>query len=200
LSLHFGHFRRSPSTFEQAFVDTVRRLVPSRFRITIHSPKRSGLKVTLARRSLLIGTIAAVAFGFPAPVRAVGQGRVARDPRSGLAIFGYDPVAYTIEGRPRAGNAAHELIWSDAPWRFSSEGNLVAFRRDPARFAPAYGGYDAEGILRGVPVLPDPAIFMVERDRLFMFRSVEARSIFQEKGGARVADPLWEQVAAGIDG
>ena len=156
--------------------------------------------MTLARRSLLIGAIAAPAFGFPARVRAVGQGRVARDPWSGLAIFGYDPVAYTIESRARAGIAAHEAMWSDAPWRFSSEGNLVAFLRDPTRFAPAYGGYDAEGILRGVPVLPDPTLFMIERDRLFMFRSVEARLIFQEKGGAKAADPLWERVAAGIDG
>src|SRR4029078_11251465 len=138
--------------------------------------------------------------GLSAPVRAVGQGRVARDPRSGLAIFGYDPVAYSIESRARAGVADHELIWSDAPWRFSSEGNVAAFMRDPARFAPAYGGYDAEGILRGVPVLPDPTLFMVERDRLFMFRSVEARKKFQEQGGAAAADPLWERVAAGIDG
>ena len=157
--------------------------------------------MTLARRSLLTGTIAAIAVAFPALVRATGQGRVARDPLSGLAIFGYDPVAYTIEGRARAGLAAHELIWSDAPWRFSSEGNLAAFLRDPARFAPAYGGYDAEGILRGVPVLPNPALFMLESDRLFLFRSVDARSIFQEKGGAKAADPMWERVvAAGIDG
>lgn len=155
--------------------------------------------MTLARRSLLIGAIVGLGMGIPVPARAVGPSRVARDPQSGLAIFGYDPVAYIIESRARAGIAAHELIWSDAPWRFSSEGNLAAFRRDPARFAPAYGGYDAEGILRGVPVLPDPAFFMIERDRLFMFRSVEARSIFQKKGGAKAADPLWERVVAGLD-
>ena len=69
---------------------------------------------------------------------------IVADPLSGIAIFGFDPVAYFVEGRARAGERGHEAIWSGVAWRFCSEANRIAFLRNPDVFAPAFGGYDAE--------------------------------------------------------
>ena len=59
----------------------------------------------------------------------------------GLAVKGYDPVAYFIEGRPIKGNKKFEFEWRGAKWRFSDAEHLERFKSDPQRYAPQYGGY-----------------------------------------------------------
>ncbi len=62
---------------------------------------------------------------------------------SSLAVSGYDPVAYFVEGRPVEGRKAFEFEWNGATWRFANANNLAAFKADPEKFAPQYGGYCA---------------------------------------------------------
>ena len=85
-----------------------------------------------------------------------------------------------------------------AGWRFDSEANREAFRRSPEVFAPAYGGYDAEGIARGTATMPDPTVFKVIDGRLFLFRSEEAMQRFLDESGPAAADAAWPKVAAGL--
>jgi hypothetical protein len=123
--------------------------------------------------------------------------RVAVDPASGIAIFGYDPLGYYLEGRPVAGRTAFELRWNNAVWRFASQANLDEFKRAPEVFAPAYGGYDADGVSRGVATMPDPTVFLMQDDRLFLFRSIEARERFvADEGAVLAADDAWPRLAA----
>ena len=59
----------------------------------------------------------------------------------GLAIKGYDTVAYFTEGKPTKGKSEFEYKWMDAKWRFASARHLEMFRENPEKYAPQYGGY-----------------------------------------------------------
>ena len=59
----------------------------------------------------------------------------------GVAIKGYDTVAYHTEGRAVKGKSDFAHKWNDAKWYFSSADNRDLFVAEPDRYAPQYGGY-----------------------------------------------------------
>ena len=59
----------------------------------------------------------------------------------GVAIKGYDPVAYFTEGEAVKGKSEFTHSWNEAKWYFVSEANRDLFAADPERYAPQYGGY-----------------------------------------------------------
>jgi YHS domain-containing protein len=59
----------------------------------------------------------------------------------GLAIKGYDPVAYFTLGKPIEGKKEFEYKWQDAKWRFVNKDHLNLFKSNPEKYAPQYGGY-----------------------------------------------------------
>jgi YHS domain-containing protein len=59
----------------------------------------------------------------------------------GVAIKGYDTVAYHTEGRALKGKSKFSHRWNDAKWYFTSANNRELFAADPERYAPQYGGY-----------------------------------------------------------
>ena len=59
----------------------------------------------------------------------------------GVAIKGYDPIAYHTEGRAVKGQSKYSYTWNDAKWYFNSAENQDLFASDPERYAPKYGGY-----------------------------------------------------------
>ena len=59
----------------------------------------------------------------------------------GVAIKGYDTVAYHTEGRAVKGDSKFYYDWNDASWYFSSAANRNLFAADPERYSPRYGGY-----------------------------------------------------------
>jgi len=59
----------------------------------------------------------------------------------GLAVKGYDTVAYFTQGKPVKGGKAFEYKWQDATWRFSTAEHMEMFKADPEKYAPQYGGY-----------------------------------------------------------
>jgi len=60
---------------------------------------------------------------------------------NGVALKGYDAVAYFTIGRPVKGQEEFQYEWKNARWLFSSSHHLTLFQEDPARYAPQYGGY-----------------------------------------------------------
>lgn len=59
----------------------------------------------------------------------------------GIAIKGYDPVAYFTVGQPVQGKKEISHQWRNGTWLFANKMNLELFKSDPARYAPQYGGY-----------------------------------------------------------
>lgn len=59
----------------------------------------------------------------------------------GVAIKGYDPVAYFTERKPVKGSDKYEYVWMGAKWRFASAVNRDMFQKQPEKYAPQFGGY-----------------------------------------------------------
>jgi hypothetical protein len=122
---------------------------------------------------------AALAGGFALSVGAATTERIVVDRHSGVAISGYDPVAYFTDGASRLGNGEHELRWAGAVWRFRSAGNRGAFMDDPDYYMPRFGGYDPVGVARGVALAGDPRLWLLSGDRLYLFFTIENKALFE---------------------
>lgn len=123
--------------------------------------------------------IAALA-GFVAATCA-GAGTTERlvvDRYTGLAIGGFDPVAFFTDARPMAGDADFELTQAGAVWRFRNEGNRAAFVTHPEIYSPQFGGYDPVDVARGVAYPGNPQLWLVSGDRLYLFGRAESRDAF----------------------
>jgi len=68
---------------------------------------------------------------------------------SNLAVEGHDPVAYFTAGAPVKGSKDFTIVHEGAEFRFSSAANLAAFKADPGKYAPQYGGYCAWAMADG---------------------------------------------------
>jgi YHS domain-containing protein len=91
--------------------------------------------------------------------------------KGGLAIEGYDPVAYFPEGGGKAalGDPKFETVQGGAKYRFTSEAHRTWFLAEPARYQPKYGGWCAYAMVEGDDVEIDPQSFLVQDGRLFLF-------------------------------
>jgi YHS domain-containing protein len=61
--------------------------------------------------------------------------------KSGIAIKGYDPVAYFVENRAVKGKEEFEYLYEGTRWRFSSAAHRDLFTANPERYMPQYGGF-----------------------------------------------------------
>ena len=95
------------------------------------------------------------------PVCAATTERIVVDRHSGLAISGFDPVAYFTDAVPRKGIEDHELSSAGVTWRFRNEGNMAAFVADPDIYTPQFGGYDPVAVARGVAAAGHPQLWLI---------------------------------------
>ena len=119
---------------------------------------------------------------------------VVTDRQSGLAIMGYDPVAYISAGGPVLGREAHELVWSGAVWRFASAANMALFRDEPERYAPRLGGYDPVAVMRGSAAPGHPRLFEVRGDGLYLFANAENKASFTDAYDFQALQVAWQQL------
>lgn len=111
-----------------------------------------------------------------APARA-GQPPV-NVTRAGLGAGGYDVVAYMTEGRAVEGQPAFETSWNGARWRFASAEHRDLFLRDPAKYAPQFGGYCAWAVSRGYTADGDPEAWSVVDGKLYLNYSKRVRDMW----------------------
>jgi hypothetical protein len=118
------------------------------------------------------------------------------DRHSGLAIGGFDPVAYFTEGAPMLGRGEYEFRHAGAVWRFRNAGNRGAFAADPEFYSPRFGGYDPVGIFGGAGVAGDPRLWIVADERLYLFHSPQNRAEFLRDSRRLIgaADKQWPAV------
>ena len=94
----------------------------------------------------------------------------------GIAINGYDPVAFFTERKAIQGTEVYSCQWNDATWYFASEENRQLFLNDPKGYAPQYGGYCAHAVTRGQLVESDPQSFAIKDDKLYLFRDEQSKT------------------------
>lgn len=116
------------------------------------------------------------------------------------AIRGYDPVAYHLEKKPVLGKAEFKVEWNGAEWRFASAANRDAFKLDPARYAPAFGGYCAFGASRGYKVSTDPDAFAIEGGKLYLNYSLPVQVTWNtdRPGYIEKANTNWKSLEAEV--
>lgn len=87
----------------------------------------------------------------------------------GVAIMGYDPVAYFTEGRSVKGNEEFSYDWLGTPWHFASRQHRELFVSEPLKYAPQFGGYCAgEVAFDGVTINIDPEAWRIIDGKLYL--------------------------------
>ncbi|WP_156435463.1 YHS domain-containing (seleno)protein [Bradyrhizobium lablabi] len=110
--------------------------------------------------------------------RAATTERVVVNRYSGLAIGGFDPVAYFTESMALQGLPDFEARGAGAIWRFRNEGNRASFVAHPEIYGPQFGGYDPVDLGRGVTYAGNPRFWVVAGQRLYLFGREDNRDAF----------------------
>jgi hypothetical protein len=150
--------------------------------------------------SVLLGLVLCASASAPRTSQAAVEERTVVNASTGLAISGFDPVAYFTDGAPKAGRSEMELRQGGAVWRFRNEGNRAAFAGHPEVYRPRFGGYDPVAIARGTSVPGHPTVWAVIGERLYLFYDDAARVAFIAEPGRIIetATRKWPQVARSI--
>lgn len=99
----------------------------------------------------------------------------------GVALAGYDSVAYHTVNDVVAGKAEHRTTWQDVEWRFATEYNRELFEKNPERYAPQFSGNCAHAVSQGLTKKADPQVWFVKDDKLYVFAFEEAKTAFINK-------------------
>src|SRR5262245_54761719 len=114
----------------------------------------------LSRRGFLAAAITCLPACISA-VRAATTAQIVTHRHSGLAINGFDPVAYFLDGTATLGREEFEHTFAGVVWRFHNQGNRAVFTADPEAHMPRFGGYDPVAVARGVAVPGDPRLWLL---------------------------------------
>ena len=117
----------------------------------------------------------------------------------GLAIAGYDPVAYFTDGKPVAGSSELTTEWRGATWRFASAAHRDQFVADPERYAPQYGGYCAWAVAHDDTAGIDPEAWKIVDGKLYLNYSKDIQAKWEQDvpGYIEKANGYWPKLLAG---
>ena len=88
----------------------------------------------------------------------------------GLAIQGYDPVAYIIQNKAVKGSKDQAVFHQGVTYYFASAANKEEFKKNPSRYEPEYGGWCAYAMgEKGEKVSVDPKTFKIIGGKLYLF-------------------------------
>jgi hypothetical protein len=152
--------------------------------------RRPSTKSTIAPLAALVGLLATAAFAVD-PINETLFG--------GLAVDGYDTVAYFTAGLAVEGKREFVYEWSGATWRFASAEHRDLFAADPAKYAPRYGGYCAYAVARGYTAEIDPEAWKIVDGRLYLNYDRDVQRLWEADvaGHVRAADANWPRLLAG---
>ena len=83
------------------------------------------------------------------------------------AVGGYDSVSY-FNGTPVMGSDAFTTRYKGATFKFANAKNLAAFKADPARYAPQYGGHCAWAAGNNYRFASDPKVWKIVDGKLYL--------------------------------
>ena len=113
--------------------------------------------------------------------------------KNGLAIQGYDPVAFFTQNKPVKGRAEFESKYSGARYLFASAEDKAAFDANPAKYEPQFGGFCAYGVSLGHTVPVKIEAFQIVNGRLLMQYDLSVKEDFNKdtQGNLQKADKNW---------
>lgn len=113
-----------------------------------------------------------------------------------VILAGHDAVAYFTDNKPVLGKAEFTASYGGAIYRFATAANRGTFQADPARYAPAYGGYCALGASFGKKFEVDGQAFRIVDGRLYVNKNLSAYEIWVKDvpGNIAKADGHWPKI------
>lgn len=147
------------------------------------------------RRFALTLACCTMAIGSPSPTTAQ-QPEVYTGIVEGVAVGGYDPVAYFTQGEPVVGKPEISHQHAGVTWRFATEESWEAFKAEPSKYAPQYGGYCAWAVARNYTAKGDPMAWSIVGDRLFLNYNQWVKRIWErdKPGNISKGDANWPKV------
>lgn len=121
----------------------------------------------------------------------------------GVALGGFDPVAYFPEGggQPAKGFVQRDFKLNGVTYRFASDANLERFRANPEKYLPAYNGWCAWAMSElNAKVDVEPTSFEIYNGKLYVFYDhddLNTRALWLKNPAAMVskADTNWKKQA-----
>ena len=113
--------------------------------------------------------------------------------KSGVAIQGYDPVAFFSDHHPVMGKSEFISQADGATYQFVSKEHKELFGKEPAKYEPLFGGYCAYGVSHDKLAPVDVEAFQIVDGKLCMQYSKSVRDSFNEdqKGNLNKANQNW---------
>ena len=113
--------------------------------------------------------------------------------KSGVAIQGYDPVAFFTDNKPVKGDSKFVSKHNGAIYFFASKDHKDMFNADPAKYEPEFGGYCAYGVSRNKLVEIDVDAFQIVDGKLLLQYSKGVRDDFNkdQSGNLAKANSNW---------
>lgn len=113
-----------------------------------------------------------------------------------VILAGHDAVAYFTENRPVLGKPEFTAVHGGAIYRFATAANRDAFQADPARYAPAYGGYCALGTSFGKKFEVDGQAFRIVDGQLYVNKNLQVYETWRKDipGNISKADGYWPEI------
>ena len=117
-----------------------------------------------------------------------------------VAIKGYDPVAYFVDGAAKKGSEDFSYEWLGATWNFASAEHRDLFIEDPIRYAPQYGGYCSSGLAGDSVDSADPEAWRIVDGKLYLLFSRKTLANWERDKNESIqqADANWPQVLVSL--
>ena len=112
---------------------------------------------------------------------------------SGIALNGYDPVAFFTEGTPTHGDAGITATHKGASYMFASRQNRAKFEKNPEKYAPQFGGYCAYGVAVGALFPVDINTWQIRDGKLYLNLNPMILKLFNKdfEGHVAKAEKNW---------
>lgn len=114
----------------------------------------------------------------------------------GVALKGYDTVSYFSSGGPVQGNANFSEKYNGATYWFANAGNRDAFKADPEKYMPAFGGFCAMGMALEQKLDIDPQLWRIVDGKLYLnvHKPAQTRWLENVKGNIEQANKNWPRI------
>ena len=124
----------------------------------------------------------AAALAAKAPVEAVNKNG------EGIAIKGYDPVAYFTKAEPVKGSAQFAHHWMGATWWFATAEDRDLFVKDPDKCSPQFGGYCSWAVSNNNTADIDPTARKIVDGKLYLNYSKSVQKMWEKDLNKRIED------------
>lgn len=113
-----------------------------------------------------------------------------------VAIHGYDTVAYFTKSEATKGNAKFTATYKNTVYQFASEANRDAFRAEPTKYAPQFGGYCAMGVALNKKLDVDPTAWRIVDGKLYLNlnKQVQTKWLSDVPGNIKTALDVWPTI------